>query len=437
MLPNFAKEKFGVLKQRAICGRLEKFLPLTEAIVIVGMRQTGKTSLLYLTMNALIQEGIPESNVFYFSLEDPVVLSAFNRNIKELETFIGKQRTAPGHKVFIFVDEIQYLADPTNFLKYYADTAPSFKFVVTGSSSLAIRKKFKDSLAGRKVLFTLHPLSLFEFLHFRDTAGVAEFDIARIDEYASTSIDALTREARERLFQEYLLYGGHPKICLSGSEEIRIELLKDIYNSYVHKDIKDLADIQNIAGFNSLIQVLAAQVGNLVNVHELSNTLNLNQATLKKYLFLLENTFVISLLPPFAQNKRKEISKMPKVYLEDMGLRNFALSDFRTVSLRRELGNIVENFVFNEFQKSAQSLDKLYFWRTLSQQEVDFVYQRGEEYTAVEVKYVPFKKEVIPSGLRSFIQKYRPKTALVVTQGYQGHTRFHSTDVYFLPVWMI
>ena len=437
MIPNFIKERLKALKPRRLTPLLEKYFDLTEAIVLLGMRQTGKTCLLFLIIEKLLKREIPESNIFYFSLEDPTILTAFNKDIKELQLFIKKQDVNPNYKIYIFIDEIQYLKNPTNFLKYYYDNIPSYKFIVTGSSSFLMRQKFKDSLAGRKMIFNVFPLTFKEFLDFKGINFKTSFDLDDLEKIVEFPPDALTREGLSKNFEEYLLYGGHPRVCLLESEELKIEALKDIYNSYIRKDIKDIADIQNVDAFNSLIQVLASQVGSLVNLQELSNTLNINYLTLKRYLFLLENTFVINLVRPYFRNKRKEISKMPKVYLEDAGMRNVILSDFRKLGLRPDAGSIMENFILNEFSKVLSSLDKISFWRTLAQTEVDFVYQRSNEVIPVEVKSRPSKKGIVPSGIRSFIQNYKPKRALVITPDRFACLEFKGANIYFLPAWMV
>ncbi len=433
MIPAFIKDKAKNLKKRTVLEKIESFLGLPDIILLLGMRQTGKSSLLYLTVNLLQGKRIPESNIFYFSLEDPTILSSFNRNIKELEIFLNNQKVDKNFKNYILIDEIQYLKNPSNFLKYYFDNFHNYKFIVTGSSTFQIKKKFKDSLAGRKKTIQVMPLDFKEFLHFQEIDFDADFDLDNLDKTEALKIDAITKEKIQEKFKEYLVFGGHPKIPLLESAELKIQELKDIYNDYIRKDIQDIAKIENIDAYNNLIQLLASQIGNLLNTLEISNTIALNHITLKKYLFLLENSFVVSSVKPYFQNKRKELSKMPKIYLEDLGLRNAVLSDFKHLNLRSDLGSMVENFVFNELDKSKTVLAKINFWRTLSKQEVDFVYQTSDEIIPIEVKFRIFKEPKIPSGLKSFIQYYTPKKAVIVTQDFLGIHKFKKTKIYFMP----
>lgn len=437
MIPEQIKEKVKALKHRDVFGKIVKFLDLPDIIVLMGMRQTGKTSLLYLLIDYLLKKDL-ESNTFYFSLDDPIILSGFNKNIKELEIYLNGQKINKQRKVYIFVDEIQYLDNPTGFLKYYYDNFPNYKFIVTGSSTFEIRKKFKDSLAGRKKIVHIYPLSFREFLKFKNSEFGGDFlDLNDIDKIKETKAGAIAGEKLEADLREYLLFGGHPKAVNLKERDFKIEELKDIYNSYIKRDIKDIGKIENITAYNYLVQILGSQIGSLLNIKELSNTLNINQITLGKYIFLLENTFVIHLLKPFFRNKRKEISKMPKLYFEDVGVRNMVVNDFRNLDLRNDLGNLAENFVFTEINKKLETDYELYFWRTIGKQEVDFILKKSGKLIPIEVKYKDFKKSQITLGMKNFIKTYKTQTAMVVTKNYQEFDRIDGCDIYFIPAYLI
>ena len=433
------KKKIKKLKSREIFAKIIRFLSLPDMVVLIGMRQVGKTSLLYLLIDYLLKiKKIPESNVFYFSLDDPIIFNSFNKNIKELEVYLGSQKTNQKYKKYILIDEIQYLNNPTAFLKYYYDNFSDYKFIVTGSSTFEIRRKFKDSLAGRKKIVDIAPLSFKEFLAFKNNKEVFNFlDFNKVNKIKKNKISVIVAEKLKANLEEYLLFGGHPKITELKSRDLKIEELKDIYNSYIKKDVKDIGKIENAGAYNNLIQILSSQIGNLVNVKELSNTLNINQITLNKYIFLLENTFIVYLLKPFFQNKRKEISKMPKLYFEDLGIRNMIVNDFRKLDLRNNLGAIAENFIFNELNKKLAVTDELYFWRTISKQEVDFVLKKENKIIPIEVKYQNFKKSQITIGMKNFIELYQPKQAIIITKDYQDFIKINKCEVYFIPVYLI
>ena len=420
------KEKIKKLKNREIFVKIVDFLELPDIIILMGMRQTGKTSLLLLAINHLLKT-IPETNLFYFSLEESLVLNSFNKNQKELEKIINAQVIDDKYPCYIFIDEIQHLDNPTGFLKYYYDNFTNYKFIATGSSSFELRKKFKDSLAGRKKIISVHPLSFKEFLLFKEIN--IDLDKAPESEVESSLVNSL--------WEEFIVYGGHPKIANLKTEELKKEELNDIYSSYLQRDIRDIGNIKNVSAYNNLIQMLGVQCGNLVSVKNISDNSDLNQITLKKYLFLLEKSFVLTLLKPFYKNKIKEITKMPKIYFEDLGIRNFAVSDFRSLSLRSDVGALTENFIYNELQKKLKVSEVIYFWRTIGMQmEVDFVLKKGQELIPVEVKYQNFNQPNIPSGLKNFILEYKPKKAIVVTKNFQAKINYENCEIVFMPIYV-
>ena len=442
MISKFIKNKIPSLKKRTVFDKLTKLLELPDIIILMGMRQVGKTSLLYLLIDFLIRrKKISERNIFYLSLDDPLLLDSFNKNLKELEIFLENQDVFEKQKVYVLIDEIQYLKDPSAFLKYYHDHPrhSNLKIIVTGSSSFEMRQKFKDSLAGRKKIIHVHPLSFIEFLSFKGTKTPPILSLENLESSfleIGEGVSAIDKEGLEKKFAEYLLFGGHPKVANTNDKELKIEELKDIYSSYINKDIKDIGRIENLSSYNNLIQVLSSQIGNLVNIKELSNTLNLNHITLKKYLFLLEASFVIYFLKPFFKNKRKELSKMPKVYLEDLGLKNMISSDFRNLS-DREPGALVENFVFNQLLKGLKVDERLFFWRTVSKNEIDFIFQKNQEIIPIEVKYRNFQKPQVPFVFRSFMKGKNSHNALIITKDFLGNIEKEGMNFYFLPAYLL
>lgn len=168
----------------------------------------------------------------------------------------------------------------------------------------------------------------------------------------------------DKALSEYLAYGGYPRVVLEEDPQRKIWYLKEIFTSYLQKDVKDFFRIENVSGYNNLLKILASQIGNLVNISELANTLGLHKATIEKYLYLLEGTFVFKRLSPFYRNVRREISKMPKIYALDLGIRNFAIGSFGDILVRADRGEMAENFVFTELQQQIEQPNELHFWRT-------------------------------------------------------------------------
>lgn len=425
------------LLPRKIIPQINRYINTSEILLLVGSRQVGKTSILYLLMDGLVQKGISKDTIYYFDLEDISTLDIFNSGVKNFLAYLAAKGADLTKKNYIFVDEIQYMTNPTNFLKLVADRHRNLKLIVSGSSTLEIRQKFKDSLAGRKVVFEVYPLDFYEFLIFKDEERLAETilksDIRHIGIKDPSQVAARFFEADlMRYFREYIIFGGYPKVALESEHDRKVTYLNEIYNSYVKKDIKDIMRVDNVSAFNNLLKTLALQVGNLINIAELSTSLKVARETIERYLFLLENTFIIKVTTPFSSNPRKEISKMPKVYFIDTGLRNMTLKNFSDIEDRADGGSLVENTAFSNILKNLDTLEEIHFWRTLSKNEVDFVILKGTDTTSIEVKYSTFKTPRTPSGIRSFLLNYPSKGAFVLNRDYFGK----NNKVIFLPVWL-
>lgn len=431
------------LLKRDVLPSLEKELSREGILTLVGSRQVGKTSLM-----ALLYQAIGKAPKVYFDLEDIDLLAEFN-NLKfdDFPAYLKEKKDLSlNKKTYVFIDEIQYLDNPSSFLKYVADHYSKIKFIVSGSSTLEIKKKFSDRLTGRKSLYQIKTLSFDEFLFFQKKDFKIRKDlnlqklIAAKKTVSQSEKQRVNWQSKElgKAFEEFVLYGGYPKGVLSQSKSQKIDILKEIHSSYIKKDIRDLAEIEEIGIYNNLIEVLASQAGGLLNIDELTNTLGAHRKTIEKYLFLLENTFIIQLLRPFYTNKRKEITKMSKVYLKDTGLRNMLIKNFNSLETRPDKGALVENFVFCQVYKKLEPLSDLYFWRTQTKAEVDFVIKGKEQkLIPIEVKYRKAKKPVVPSGLRSFIEKHQPAKAFVITQDLFSQIKVNKTKIYFLPAFLV
>ncbi|MFH1900498.1 MAG: ATP-binding protein [Patescibacteria group bacterium] len=430
------------LYPRTILKDLIKELSKDNILTILGARQVGKTSIL-----ALLYDQLKNKSKVYFDLEDIQILQELNSlNFNDFPVWLEEKIGRPlAKKNYVFIDEIQYLDHPSSFLKYIFDHFKQIKFIVSGSSTLEIKKKFTDRLTGRKSLHILYPLSFEEFLVFQNKSFFTR-DKLNLKEVINRNFK-ISHEHKKRVsffqkellkyFEEFVIFGGYPKAVLTKNKKDKFSILKEIQGTYVRKDIKDLADVENLSAFNNLIEVVALQSANLLNYDELTNTLNLNRKTLEKYLFLLENTFIISLLKPFFTNKRKEISKMPKIFLTDTGMRNALIQNFNALNLRPDKGALVENFVYTQLKKLIMIEDNLYFWGTQVKAEVDFIIKNKQNLIPIEVKYQKFKTSQIPSGLQSFISFYQPKKAVIITQDYLDQIKFKKTNIYFLPAFLI
>ncbi len=392
-------------------------------------------------MQELLTQGVSSSQIVYFDLEN---IYDFNRlaNLADFDDFLPilKDLKADLQKrVFVFIDEIQHLDNPSSFLKYLHDHyKPQLKFVVTGSSSMEVKRKFTDRLTGRVYRFLVKPLSFKEFLEFKEevelVGKVAEFGL----EKNLPEISAGDEKRLQELLEEYLVFGGYPAISLIGNPLVKQKTLQEIYSLYVRRDIKDIGKIEDIKGYNKLVALLSYQIGNLVKEQELSVSSELSRPTVKKYLFLLENTFVLNLIPPFYSNKRTEIAKTPKVYFADVGLRNSVINAFDPVSERADKGQLLENFVYSQLDKKAGLSEEVRFWRSQAKSEVDFVWQEGAGPPyPLEVKFRFRPQQPLPGGLKSFIKKYRPGRAFVIHLGPSASRDYQGCTVSILPAWAV
>ncbi len=375
-----------MFKPRDIYADLLAFLPDKRFTVITGARQTGKTSLLRALYGELKDR---REQVSYLSFEDPSIVSAANEHPERVFDFVPVKPPraldgAAAKRVILLIDEVQYARDPSHFLKYLYDTYEgNLKVVATGSSAFYTDQKFRDSLAGRKRIFRLNTLNFREFLLFREQEHLAlELDTLRTrPEYRSLRTDDL-----RHAFWEYLRFGGYPAVALEPNEREKRFTLDELKNAYLRRDVQE-SKIAHELKFFRLYQVLADQTGNLLNKNELAGEIQLDAKTVDNYVYILEKCFHISLLRPYFRNLRKELTKMPKAYLNDLGMRNALLNRFEEVPNRADKGQLLENYFFLRLSELYPG-DQLFFWRTADGLEVDFLVRETlESGRAYEVKW--------------------------------------------------
>jgi predicted AAA+ superfamily ATPase len=374
-----------MLQSRDILAKIEKVMAREESVVLSGARQTGKTSIMLMLKKTLENKG---EQCWYFNLENLEHLALLNAHPFNVFQLIPDSKK----RQYVFVDEIQYLDDPTNFLKLlYDERRTQLKIIASGSSSFYIDKKFKDSLVGRKFLFEVYPLNFKEFLTFTKNEEMLE---------KKGEISLYYQKKWHDLWNIYITYGGYPKVVLAEDVQMREIVLEDIATSYIKKDISD-AGIRNVEKYFALLKILASQIGQLVNTQELANTLKVTGKTVEEYLYVMKKSYHIALVTPFFKSIRKELTKMPKVYFYDLGLRNYFLGNFDRMENRLDKGAYLENIVFREFLAQTKSADKIKFWRTQDKKEVDFIVG----YEAFEIKSSEKKKNEIKK-YATFTQQY-------------------------------
>lgn len=328
----------------------------------------------------------------------------------------------------VFIDEIQRKADAGLFLKGIYDQEIPYKFVVSGSGSIELKEKINESLAGRKRLFEMLPVSFREFADFRTDYRYAD----RLDDFFR-----IETGKTEQLFQEYLTYGGYPRVVVAETGHDKLIAINEIYRSYIEKDIALLLRVEKTDSFSNLVKLLASQTGQMVNASELSNTLGLSLPTIRNYLWYLEKTYIIRKVTPYFTNIRKEITKAPVYYFCDIGLRNFSLGLFGR-SVESDLGFAFQNIVYNLLMERFPYADtSIHFWRTKDKAEVDFVIKQGTDIRPVEVKYREMKKPEMQRSFRGFLERYRPCDAYIINRSLTENSMVDGTAVHWQPWWEI
>ena len=243
----------------------------------------------------------------------------------------------------------------------------------------------------------------------------------------------IDKEKIREFLEEYLTFGGYPRVVLENLLKEKNKIINEIYQSYLEKDISYLLKIRKTEDFSNLVKVLASQIGCLFNVSEVSRTLGISQKTVNNYLWYLQKTFILQKITPYFRNIRKEITKSPIFYFYDLGLRNYGIGVFGHVENPRDRGKLFENFVLNILkEKFIESPAKINFWRTKDGAEVDFVIDFGRKQIPIEVKYRDLKKPEITRSFRSFIERYQPEKAFIVNLSFEHTLSLNGTDIHFV-----
>lgn len=409
---------------REIFSKVAEHLSKPEITVIVGARQVGKTVLLEQLQEWLRKKKkISQNRIFYYNLDILRDRELFY-NQTELIKFL-KQRISK--KAYLFVDEAQRIENPGIFFKGIYDSKLPLKIVLTGSSSLEIKAKIHEALTGRKKVFYLYPFS------FRETLIANQPDLFHL--VKKKDISEFDKKLLAETFQDYILWGGYPRVVLAKNIQEKEDILAEIYSSYIEKDIVGFLKIKKPFLFTRLVKLLAGQVGELVNINELASSLRMDRDTVERYLKTLKETFIIEIVAPYFRNPRQEVIKMPKNYFIDTGFLNYTLADFRSFSKRQKAGPIFENAVFSELRQTIKGIDQLKFWRTRAKAEVDFILCQNQNVVPIEVKMS--LSERIPLGLRNFIKRYQPPKAFLIGFGPEKEIVYKKTKIYLLPPYRI
>ena len=373
---------------RFIYQSLQEELYAGKALLVLGPRQAGKTTLL----RALVAEQ-PNPSI-WLNCDEPDIRKMLQEPTSSL------LRNLVGNATLVIIDEAQRVKNIGLTLKLITDQLPSVQLIATGSSSLELANEINEPLTGRKIEYLLLPFSTKELIQHH---GLLE---------------------EKRLLSQRLIYGLYPDVVMRPGKERRT--LQNLSSSYLYKDIFRFQDVRKPEVLETLLEALALQICSEVSYHELAQTVGIDSATVRRYIDLLEKNFVLFRLRSFSRNLRNELKKSRKIYFYDNGVRNAIINNFQSLDLRTDQGALWENFLVSERQKYLHFHEihaNRYFWRTKQQQEIDYLEDRDGRLYAYEFKWKDRQKTSFP---KTFQNTYPDSFTQVVTP--ENYTDWLTTD---------
>jgi predicted AAA+ superfamily ATPase len=366
---------------RLILNQLQESLLPGKVLVLYGPRQVGKTTLARELISSLPLKSK------YINADELIYRDALASQDR------AQLQEVSGGAELLVIDEAQRVPNIGINLKILVDNFPDLKILATGSASFDLANKISEPLTGRKIIFTLYPLSYTEL---RGAYGSLE-----------------TRSQLER----WLVWGSYPSMVITMDMPLRERLLNELVSSYLYKDLLELEDIRRSIKLVNLLRLLAFQIGVEVSIAELSSNLSISFPTVQRYLDLLEKVFVIFKVEGFSRNLRKEISKNARYYFYDNGVRNALIQNFNPLSLRDDAGQLWENYLYIERRKANQLANKsvnTYFWRTYDQKEIDYIEESAGKISGYEFGIQ--KTSIRQATKTTFLDAYPGSSLMVVNR---------------------
>ena len=365
--------------QRTLQKVLEQYMEKGKAILLIGARQVGKSTLFHMLTSNVVEDSLLWLNCDFQNVRDTLS----NPSPTTLQLLIGNKR-------IVVIDEAQRVTNIGITLKQIVDNYPHVQLLVTGSSALDLHNRLNEPLTGRKIEYHLYPISTGEI-------------------YASKGLIVLNE-----LFERRLIYGSYPDVLFGNLSPEKV--LMELTESYLYKDILEMEGIRKSSVLQKLLVALALQIGSEVSYNELSKIVGVDSKTVEKYIDVLEKCYIVFRLNSFSRNIRTELTKSKKIYFYDLGVRNSVLRSFAPLELRQDNGALWENFFIAERLKYNHYADRLvnaYFWRTSDKQEIDYIEEINGELHLFEMKWNAKKQNVKLPNL--FVETYRPQQANVIT----------------------
>lgn len=364
------------MKKRFLYHKIKKYIEHKNALVITGMRQVGKTTL----MRQVYEE--IDAPKLWFDFDNPLDMLQFEEiDYNKIYINLEKSVNSAGKRIYIFIDEIQNLPEITKIIKYHIDHYNA-KYIVTGSSNYYLKNLFPESLSGRKFLFVLPPLSFTEYLYFHNKLEYEDIEGSNIRSITEKQ-NRIEFEKRSTDYENYIEYGGFPEVVLTPDPETKKAVLKNIFASFFEKDIKLLTDIKDIRELRDLILLLVPRTGNILDITRLSGELEINRVKLYSYIEFLQGVFFLQLIPKYSKSMGRSVAGGKKVYFADTGILNIIgkVND----------GQLFENAIANQLKE----LGDLSFYNQRNTAEIDFILNKE---VAFEVKLNATEKDLKRTG---------------------------------------
>jgi uncharacterized protein len=404
--------------------------------LIIGPRQSGKTTLLMMLIHELTVGAVTPRQIYYINLDTIGEVDQFKNPMLLVKQIDDARRS--GERVYLFIDEVQRLAQPGMFLKGIYDLAENIKVFATGSSSMEIKSKTKEFLTGRKRETHLFPLSFKEYIASENkipgTLSGVKFEEVSVENWRQN--EQLYGQYLSRVMEEMAVFGGYPAVITSKDRQASMEELNEIYQSYVKKDVIEFLKVGRSEVFNQLVKVLATQVGNLINKSEICSLLGSNLITVTKYMDILKETYIAGYLPAFVSNRRNEVKSAHKSFFMDNGLRNFSVRQFNALNDRADKGALIENLVFTELVKdNAFYNEELFYWRSKGGAEIDFVLSVPDKggIIPIEIKSGAARPGLLSKSFHAFLNIFSPKAAIFLNRDLFHIEQVKQTRVYYIP----
>ena len=394
-----------------------------KIIILKWARQVWKTTL----MKYFFEKLKKEWEQVEFLSADRLLKDDIFETPDDLINFIkSKFVLSSEKKLYLFIDEFQYIKNAGLFLKNIFDEYKSeIQIICSGSSSLEITKN-SEFLTWRAISFYIDRVWFKDYFFYKNSDIIKKtFDLEDFNNIEN--FYKIYKNNLENNFLEYLNYWWYPEWVITENKRQKERLISEIIKIYIEKDVASFLKIENIRAFNDLIKLLSSNIWELINVSEISNVLNISIETTNKYLDILEWTFIFTRVRPFFRNVRKELSKMPKIFIEDLAIKNYELWEFDWVYNKINIWSEVENFVYNELRKKIEK-EKIYFYRTVSKSEIDFIIEEKYNlYSMIEVKYK--SKVKIPLAFKNFWEKYEVFNKIIITKDLLKY----ENSIYYIP----